>query len=91
MPDVQTIASLVSGFGATGVLILGIWAFMTGKLWPKEHVDKVIEANQRIAETTAEIMSKEICEKIAKGVEDGIAKGIATGYLQINGGTDDRA
>lgn len=87
--ELSTMAEFILDAGVIGVLILGIWAFMTGKLWPKEMVDKTIAAQQESSEKTAEILSQVICEKMANGVADGMERGIAKGYLKINGSDSD--
>ena len=83
--ELSTVADLILNAGLLGGLIVAIWAFVTGRLWPKEMVDKTLEAQQRAAETTATIISQQICDKLANGVADGMERGIAKGYLKING------
>ena len=63
---------------------MAIWAFVTGKLWPKEMVDKTLEAQQKACESSAEIISHTICEKMANGIADGMERGISKGYLKVN-------
>ena len=83
--ELSSIADLILNAGLLGGLIVAIWAFVTGRLWPKEMVDKTLEAQQRAAEASAQIISQTICDKLANGVADGMERGIAKGYLKING------
>lgn len=70
--------------GLTGFLIVSIWLFVKGKIWPKEMVDKALEAQSEIAQKNSELISKQICEQLSEGVKKGISEGIAEGYIKIN-------
>lgn len=75
---------IIKDLGLTGGLILGIWALITGRIWPKSMIDKTIEAQQKASEKTAEILSQKICEEISSGVAGGVERAIIRGYLKIN-------
>ena len=81
---IAIIFDAITKLGATGVLIVGIWAFITGRIWPKEQVERALEAQREMGEKTAELISKTVCEEISNGVKKGISEGIVEGYLKIN-------
>jgi hypothetical protein len=78
------IGDFVTKLGATGVLIVGLWAFLRGFVWPKNMVEKTLEAQQKAAEQSAIIIAKTINEELSNGVKKGMVEGIAEGYLKIN-------
>ena len=74
--------------GAIGVMAVGLWAFLTGKVVPKKvHEDSVADQKE-IAKLVAESMGEAICKDIRNGVAEGMKQGIAEGYLEINGNRD---
>ncbi len=74
----------VVDLGLTGFLLVSVWLFIRGKIWPKEMVDKALEAQAEIAQKNSELISKKICEELSEGVKKGISEGIAEGYFKIN-------
>lgn len=82
--DLAEFASIVSGLGSTGVLIVGIWAFLTRKIVPEKSHEEALDIERKASERAAEIIGKELCEKLSEGVQKGIAQGIAEGYLKVN-------
>ena len=81
------IAEMIERLGVLGGAIVAIWAFVTGKIWPQKVVEKMIEAQEKAAVQTAEIISAKITAELSNGVRKGMVEGIAEGYLKINGGT----
>lgn len=88
MDDATNWAELISKLGATGVLIVGIWAFIKGKIWPEAMVEKTIKAQQEAAEQSAKIIATELGDKMRDGIAQGMEQGIARGYLKVNTKTD---
>lgn len=90
MPETLSVfdlASIISGLGTTGVLIVGIWAFLTRKIVPEKSHIEALEIERIASERASKIISKELCEKIESGVASGIERGIVRGHLKINGNT----
>ena len=75
---------LITEFGIIGVLIMGILAFIKGKIWPEAMVEKMLESQRLTAEQSARTIAIELGEKMKNGVAEGMAIGIAEGYLKIN-------
>lgn len=86
MEDPTTIVGLILDAGLVGVLILGLWAFFKGHIWPRNMVEKTLEAQQKAAEASAEIISTKITTELSSGIRKAMVEGIAEGYLKINGG-----
>ncbi len=87
--DTMTLADIVqiiSGLGATGVLTVGIWLIIKGKLLPREYVDEM----KAHTEAQTKLFAKEICEGLAdsteKSIEIGVQKGVVAAVKQLNGG-----
>ena len=66
---------------------MGLWAFFKGHIWPKEMVEKTLEAQQKAADQSAKILGAEITEGLSNGFRKAMIDAIAEGYLKINGGT----
>lgn len=64
---------------------MGLWAFFKGHIWPKEMVEKTLEAQQKAADSTAEILGTKITAELSNGIRKAMVEGIAEGYLKING------
>ena len=79
------IAEMIERLGVLGGAIVAIWAFVTGKIWPQKVVEKMIEAQQKAAEQSAEIISTKITAELSNGIRKAMVEGIAEGYLKING------
>ncbi len=79
-------ASLISGLGATGVLIVIVWAFFTRKIISEKSHEEALLIERIASERAAKIISTEICERIETGLSSAIENGIVRGYLKINGG-----
>lgn len=79
-------ADIILDAGLIGVLIVGLWAFFKGHIWPKEMVEKTLEAQQKAADSTAEILGTKITAELSNGIRKAMVEGIAEGYLKINGG-----
>ena len=75
---------VITDFGVIGVLIVNIWLFIKGKIWPEAMVDKMIKAQQVAAEQSAKIITSELVDKMKEGVAQGMEQGIARGYLKVN-------
>jgi len=84
MDDATSWAELITELGIIGVLIMGIVAFVKGKIWPEKMVDKMLEAQRIAAEQSARIIAAEMGEKMKNGVAEGMAIGIVEGYLKVN-------
>ena len=41
---------IITKLGVTGVLIVNVWLFIKGKIWPEAMVEKTIEAQQKSAD-----------------------------------------
>ena len=80
------LGDFVVKFGSTGVLMIGLWAFLTRKIIPEKSHEEALEIERKASEQAARIISTELCEKLSEGVRKGMANGIAEGYLKINGG-----
>lgn len=83
--ELAQLASLISGLGTTGVLIVVVWAFLTRKIIPEKSHVEALEIERIASERASKIISKELCEKIEAGVAAGIERGIVRGHLKING------
>ena len=77
-------AEVITELGVIGVLIMGIFAFIKGKIWPEKMVEKMLEAQRVAAEQSAKTIASELGEKMKNGVAEGMEQGIARGYLKIN-------
>lgn len=77
-------ADVITELGVIGVLLMGIWAFLKGKIWPEAMVNKTIKAQQEAAEQSARIIASELGDKMKNGVAEGMEQGIARGYLKVN-------
>ena len=75
---------VITEFGVIGVLIMGIIAFLKGKIWPEAMVEKTIEAQKEAAEQSAKIIATELADKMKNGIAQGMEQGIARGYLKVN-------
>jgi len=84
--ELTQLASLISGLGTTGVLIVVVWAFLTRKVIPEKSHEEALEIERIASERASKIASQEICEKIEEGVAKGIERGLVKGILKINGG-----
>lgn len=58
-------------------------AMMKGLLWPKNMVDKVIDAQQEAAEQSAKIIATEVKEGMQTAVTNGISIGLAKGVIEV--------
>ncbi|NOR90109.1 MAG: hypothetical protein GQ524_07620 [Anaerolineales bacterium] len=74
--------------GALGVMAVGLWAFLTGRIVSQKSHEESIADQKEIAKLVAESMGEAICTKIESGVAKGMKEGIAEGYLEINGRRD---
>ena len=88
--DTMTIADIVqiiSGLGVTGVLIVGIWLIIKGKLLPREYVDEM----KAHAETQTKLLVTELnagfIEGVEKAAEAGAKEGVIAALEHINGDT----
>ena len=79
---------VITEFGVIGVLIMGIIAFLKGKIWPEAMVEKTIIAQRESAEQSAKIIATELGDKMREGIAQGMEQGIARGYLKINSKED---
>lgn len=79
---------VITEFGVIGVLIMGIVAFLKGKIWPEAMVEKTIKAQQESAEQSAKIIATELGDRMRDGIAQGMEQGIARGYLKINSRKD---
>jgi len=81
-------ADVITELGVIGVLIMGILAFIKGKIWPEAMVNTMLEAQRAAAEQSAKIIATEMGEKLKNGVAEGMEQGIARGYLKVNSKKD---
>ncbi|TET82452.1 MAG: hypothetical protein E3J37_07230 [Anaerolineales bacterium] len=86
--DDLNLFELITELGIIGVLIMGILAFVKGKIWPEKMVDKMLDAQRIAAEQSAKLIASEMGEKMKNGIAEGMEQGIARGYLKINSGRD---
>ena len=86
--DDLSLVELITELGIIGVLIMGILAFVKGKIWPEKMVDKMLDAQRIAAEQSAKLIAAEMGEKMKNGIAEGMEQGIARGYLKINSGRD---
>lgn len=84
----KTIIDTLTDAGAIGVMAVGLWAFLTGKIISQKSHDETVADQKEIAKLVAESMGESICSKIENGVAKGMSQGIADGYLKINGDRD---
>jgi len=82
--DVINWAEVITEFGVIGVLIMGIVAFLKGKIWPEAMVNKMLDAQRESAEMSAKTIASEMGDKIKNGVAEGMEIGISRGYLKVN-------
>ena len=85
--ELSAVADLILDAGLIGVLILGLFGFFKGHIWPRDMVEKTIAAQQKAAEQTAEILGTKITGELSDGIRKAMVEGIAEGYLKINGGS----
>ena len=83
--DIPGTIDLLETGGLIAALTIAVFAMVRGWVWPKAHVDRVLEEQRKASEATAEIMAKEIGSSIEEGVARGMERGIAKGHLKING------
>lgn len=81
-------AEVITELGVIGVLIMGIFAFIKGKIWPEKMVERMLEAQRVAAEQSAIIIAAEMGEKMKNGIAEGMEQGIARGYLKVNSKLD---
>ena len=80
--DPATIQFIKDGGLIVGLIVVA-GAMMKGLLWPKNMVDKVIDAQQRAAEQSAKIIATEIREGMQTAVTNGISIGLAKGVIEV--------
>ena len=85
---VTSIVQVIEGVGVLGLLVLIVVAMYKGWVWPKENVDKMLDAQRDAAEQSAKIIASEMGEKMKNGVAEGMEIGISRGYLKINAKKD---
>lgn len=83
-----TIIDTLTKTGAIGVMAVGLWAFLTGKIVSQKTHEESVENQKEIAELVAINMGESICKEIKNGVAEGMKQGIAEGYLEIDGNRD---
>lgn len=83
--DIPGTIDLLETGGLIAALTIAIFAMVRGWVWPKAHVERVLEEQRKASEATAEIMAEQIGHSIEEGVAKGMERGIAKGYLKING------
>ena len=81
-----TIIDTLTNAGAIGVMAVGLWAFLTGKIVSQKTHEDSIEDQKEIARLVAVNLGEAISKDIKNGVAEGMKQGIAEGYLEINGG-----
>lgn len=74
--------------GAIGVMAVGLWAFLSGKVVSQKTHEESVADQKEIAELVAKNLGETICKDIKNGVAEGMKQGIAEGYLEINGNRD---
>jgi len=82
--DIINWFEIITQFGVIGVLVMGILAFLKGKIWPEAMVNKMLEAQRESAEMSAKTIASEMGDKMKNGVAEGMEIGIARGYLKVN-------
>lgn len=80
----ETIKELLLDYGPLGVMAVGLWAFIKGKIIPYQMHQEAIEALKENSEANVKLLAKEIGESIEDGVARGIKQGIVEGYLEVN-------
>ena len=78
MEILPTIFSAISDLGTIAVLVIGLWLFFTGKIWPEKHVEKLM------AEYSAG--QEQLCEKIVTKIESAVQNGIVAGIFEARNG-----
>lgn len=81
-----TVIDVLTNAGAIGVMAVGLWAFLTGKIVSQKTHEDAVENQKQIAELVAVNLGESISKNIKNGVAEGMKQGIAEGYLEINGG-----
>ena len=84
--DTMTLADIVqiiSGLGVTGVLIVGIWLMIKGKILPRAYVDEM----KLHAETQTKLLGQEIGKTIVEGTENAVKEGVVAAVKELNGGS----
>jgi hypothetical protein len=80
--DPTTLELIKDGGLVVGALALA-GAMIKGWLWPKNMVDKVIDAQQKASEQSAKIIATEVKEGMQRAVTNGISIGLAKGIIEI--------
>ena len=83
--ELSELVQLVSGLGATGVLVVGLYLGFTGKVIPKTVVDDMKKHAETQTELLATKLAKEINTGTEKAIEAGVAKGVVAAIDHING------
>lgn len=86
--ETGTIIDTLTRGGAIGVMAVGLWAFLTGKIVSQKSHEESVADQKEIAKLVAQTMGESICKDIKNGVAEGMKQGIAEGYLEINGNRD---
>lgn len=81
-----TIIDALTDAGVIGVLAVGLWAFLSGKIVSQKTHEEAVENQKEIAKLVAVNLGEAISKDIKSGVAEGMKQGIAEGYLEINGG-----
>ena len=87
--DTMTLADIVqiiSGLGVTGVLIVGIWMFIKGKILPRDVVDEILRHSDSQTKLLAEELRRGFVQSVEKAAEAGAKEGVIAGLEHVNGG-----
>lgn len=87
MIDINVIEYILD-FGAIGVMAVGLWAFLTGRLISQKTHEAELNTQEKASEMAARIISNELCDKLEENVATGIERGIVRGFLRVTSPAD---
>ncbi len=73
--------------GLAGVLIVGIWLFIKGKIVPKQSIDDM----EKLVTAQTTLLAQEITKDFMSGMKDVVKEGVKEGTIaaveHLNGGS----
>ena len=83
MAEIELVQYILD-FGVIGVMAVGLWAFLTGRLISQKTHENELKTQEKASEMASKIISQELCTKLEEGVASGIERGIVRGHLKVN-------
>jgi hypothetical protein len=77
--ELATYIELISNGGILVLLLVGIWAFMSGKVFPKTYVEEM----KKHSEDQVKLFANQIVEKLENGFSEATEKAIVAAVEQL--------